>query len=138
MSRYYIYDSVTDSVAEFKQYSSNSRRSVASGQNEPAPRTVQSSRGQIVPSPRGELAGGTYSVPQTPRGRIGHRSQQTLAQNLLGTSVAGRAVRGAGVAAALGAAALGANALRKRGKKKAEEARQKSSIKGRIKSLLGR
>lgn len=136
-NRYYIYDAYTDSVAEFKQYSRGSRgQNITAGQLEGqglrTPKMVgpdQSFKGgALVHQPRGAMTG--YAAPKKTAGK----AKRTLMQNLIGTSVKGRLARGAGALGAVGALAGGGYALKKRADRKAQE---RSSIKGRVKRLLG-
>jgi hypothetical protein len=116
MSRYYIYDSVTDQVAEFAK--GGVFRNLQAMGKKTARKVSRSGFGRQA-TKLGKAVGEQASL----------RGQQALG---LATSAPGLAALGtAGVAG-------GAYALNKRSKKKAEEAKQKRSIKGRIKSLLGR
>ena len=155
MSRYYIYDSYTDSVAEFATrwskeqkkkglpaFGRDARELVAQNDYNKAkkakPKASLDSRLNrmrqinMTNAANRKPLGAAMPVNAVRDGLIGHPSQRKLMQNILGTSVAGRAGR----ALALGALGTGvavrtARALNKR-------KRDRNSIRGRVRALLGR
>lgn len=154
MSRYYIYDSYNDSVAEFKEYSTGRSKKGANTAERYTPpgglkpgqvRVTGSGQNPVGRVRRAVTRGGALtdivadpSSPYTMRNNAkfleGLKRKKALIRNL---GIAG------GVLAAGGGALAGGYALKKRADRKAAElnsikAAERNSIKGRVKRLLGR
>jgi hypothetical protein len=154
MSRYYLYDSYTDNIAEFatsyqrssqapSRYRGNEggRRARPEGKGlaDAEIRVTGSGQNPMGRARRSMTQGGALAINDPDLRIKGSNSEAfksmlrpKLGRALLGTTTAGRAVRGVG---ALGLAAAGLY-----GGKRVLDKRKKerSSVKGRIKALLGR
>ena len=158
MSRYYIYDSFNDSVAEFKEYrqgrskkgtgTNTTARYTPPGGVKPGDVRVQGDQQGFRFGPRSKMnplnrkGGALTDLMQDPSNPFTMRNNAKFLEGLKAKKALIRNLGiGGGVLATGGAIAGGAYMMNKRNKNKAAAAaaaKERNSIKGRVKSLLGR